>query len=227
MSSFVPPTQSDQTGVPSPATSSDSDGQTTQPASVTNATIASSQPASTTTPMTSPSATQTAAFAAVMKSCRELKEKYVDVRITYYKGHTRMPRWMFRLAGVFTILLSVTLPALAAAVFPYKEVVLSATSIAIAFLTGLSSFYRWDRTWSGNSSSQVALEQRVAKWELELTNAQYLLAPDQQIVHVYQATNDLLTNASNIVSSESTGFFSGLQFPQQNTAVRSNTSPGT
>lgn len=227
MSSFVPPIQSDQAVGPSPATSSNGDNQATQPATATKATVASSQATPATAPLIHPSATQTAAFDAVMKSCRELKEKYVDVRITYYKGHTRMPRWMFRLAGVFTILFSVTLPALAAAVFPYKEVVLSATSIAIAFLTGLSSFYRWDRTWSGNSSSQVALEQRVAKWELELTNAQYLLAADEQIVHVYQATNDLLTNASNIVSSESTGFFSGLQFPQQNTAVRSNTSPGT
>jgi hypothetical protein len=226
MSSFIPPIQSDEAVGTSPAPSSNADAQTTQPATATKATVASSQ-AATARPVTHPSAAQIAAFDAVMKSCRDLKEKYVDVRITYYQGHTRMPRWMFRLAGVFTILFSVTLPAFAAAVFPYKEVVLSATSNAIAFLTGLSSFYRWDRTWSGNSSSQVALEQRVAKWELELTNAQYLLAPDEQIVHVYQATNDLLTNASNIVSSESTGFFSGLQFPQQNTAVRSNTSPGT
>lgn len=219
--------QSDQTVVPSSDPISTGSSQPTPPATVTSAPNAPSQPVATTTPPAPPSQAQVAAFDAVLKSCRALKEQYVDVRISYYKGHTVLPRWMFRLAGIFTILLSVTLPALAAAVFPHKEIVLSATSIMIAALTGLSSFYRWDRTWSGNSSSQVALEQRVAKWELELTNAQYLQAPDDRIVHLYQATNDLLTNASNIVSSESTGFFSGLQFPQQNTTVRSNTTLGT
>jgi Protein of unknown function (DUF4231) len=165
-----------------------------------------------------PSTAQIAAFDAVLKSCRSLKEQYVDIRISYYKDHTKIPRWMFRSAGVLTILLSVTLPALAAAVFPYKEIILSAVSIAIAALTGLSSFYRWDRTWSGNSSAQVALEQHVAKWELELANAQYVVPSDQRLSHAYQATNDLLINARSVVSSESSGFFSGLQFPQQNSA---------
>ena len=161
---------------------------------------------------------------AVLACCRKLKDQFVDKRIHYYQSHTKIPRWMFRTAGILTVLLSVTLPALAAAVFSHKELVLSSVSIGIAALTGLSSFYRWDRTWSGNSSSQVALEQQVAKWELELTNAQYLIAATDQIAHVYKATNDLLTNAGNIVASESTGFFRGLQFPQQNTTNKPPTS---
>jgi hypothetical protein len=93
-------------------------------------------------------------------------------------------------------------------------------SIAIAALTGLSSFYRWERTWRGNSTAQVTLEQHVAKWELELTNARLLLGPDERIKHVYQATDDLLTNARTVVSSESEGFFSALQFPQQSNSPK-------
>jgi hypothetical protein len=93
-------------------------------------------------------------------------------------------------------------------------------SIAIAALTGLSSFYRWERTWRGNSSAQVALEQHCAKWELEMTNARLILAPEDRVMHVYQATDDLLTNASNVVSSESEGFFSGLQFPRQDSTTK-------
>jgi hypothetical protein len=224
MSSNVLPIDPDKTELPAP-TEPDASGPDTQVPNTSQAPqsgAGSNVPVPATPPQTptplSPAqiAAQTAAFDAVLKSCRALKEQYVDIRISYYKDHTKIPRWMFRTAGVLTILLSVTLPALAAAVFPYKELILSTVSIAIAALTGLSSFYRWDRTWSGNSSSQVALEQHVAKWELELTNAQYVVPFAQRILHAYQATNDLLINARSVVSSESSGFFSGLQFPQQN-----------
>jgi hypothetical protein len=219
MSSNVPPVDPDRTELPPPPepdASLSSDSQASQPGTGANV-PAPTIPPQTTAPLSAAEiAAQTAAFDAVLKSCRSLKEQYVDIRISYYKNHTKIPRWMFRTAGVMTIILSVTLPALAAAMFPYKEFILSGVSIAIAALTGLSSFYRWDRTWSGNSSAQVALEQHVAKWELELTNAQYVVPFAQRILHAYQATNDLLINARSVVSSESSGFFSGLQFPQQN-----------
>jgi hypothetical protein len=127
---------------------------------------------------------------------------------------------MFRLIGISTILLSVTLPALAAATFRHKELCLSITSIGIAMLTGLSSFYRWERTWRGNSTAQVALEQHVAKWELELANARLVLASDKRMAHVYATTDDLLTNVRSVVSSETEGFFSALQFPKQSSAPR-------
>jgi hypothetical protein len=230
MSSNVLPIDPDKTELPVP-TEPDASGQVPntsqapasqapQPGAGANVPVPATPPQTPTPLSPAQIAAQTAAFDAVLKSCRALKEQYVDIRISYYKDHTKIPRWMFRTAGVMTILLSVTLPALAAAVFPYKELILSTVSIAIAALTGLSSFYRWDRTWSGNSSAQVALEQHVAKWELELTNAQYVVPFDQRILHAYQATNDLLINARSVVSSESSGFFSGLQFPQQNSTSK-------
>jgi hypothetical protein len=64
------------------------------------------------------------------------------------------------------------------------------------------------------------LQKHVAKWELELTNARLLISENERANHVYLATNDLLVNAGNVVSSESEGFFSSLQFPQQNTAAK-------
>ncbi len=63
--------------------------------------------------------------------------------------------------------------------------------------------------------AHMALGQSVAKWELELENARLLLGPQESVKHVYLATNDLLANARSVVSSESEGFFSGLQFPHQ------------
>jgi len=155
-------------------------------------------------------------FAEAVKVAHQLRTKYVDTRISWYRDHTSKPRTFFRVAGILTILLSASLPAAAVATFPYKEIALSVMSIAIAVLAGLSTFFRWERTWRGNSGAQMALEQHVAKWELELTNARLILSADDRIRHVYQATDDLLANARGVVSAESEGFFSGLQFPQQN-----------
>jgi|SRR5580704_14700984 hypothetical protein len=160
-------------------------------------------------------------FAEAVKVGNELRKKYVDPRISWYRDHTSKPRTFFRIAGILTILLSASLPAVAVAAFPYKELALSVMSIAIAVLASLSTFFRWERTWRGNSTAQMTLEQHVAKWELELTNARLILSADDRVKHVYQATDDLLANARGVVSAESEGFFSGLQFPQQNSQPKS------
>lgn len=159
--------------------------------------------------------------ALLEQKARELEQKYVEPRIEWYRTHSRAPRFFFRWAGIATILFSVTLPAIAALVFPYKELALSVMSIAIAALTGFSSFYKWERTWHANSTSQVALQQHVAKWELELSNAKLQPTPQDQADHIYKATDDLLTNAASVVNAESEGFFSALAFPQQNTTAKS------
>jgi hypothetical protein len=156
------------------------------------------------------------AFVQALDSARAIKVKYVDPRLAWYKSHTQLPRILYRLVGISTVILSVTLPALTAAQFQNKELTISAMSILIAALTGLGSFYHWDRTWRGNSTAQVSIEQYVAKWELELSRAQMLLPAPDRIDHVYKATDDLLANAGGVVSAESQGFFSNLQSAQQN-----------
>jgi hypothetical protein len=110
-------------------------------------------------------------FAEALESAHAIKAKHIDPRVEWYKTHTQLPRVIYRLVGISTIVLSVTLPALTAAQFQYKEVIISGMSILIAALTGLGSFYHWDRTWRGNSIAQVSIEQFVAKWELELARA--------------------------------------------------------
>jgi hypothetical protein len=155
-------------------------------------------------------------FVQALKAAREIKEKYVDSRILWYENHTSLPRIIYRLVGISTIILSVTLPALASASFKHKELVISGMSVAIAALTGLGSFYRWERRWSGNRMAQMALEQSVGKWELELKRAEFVIAQGERVNHVIKATDDLLTNTGTVVSSESEGFFSNLHAPQQN-----------
>jgi hypothetical protein len=159
-------------------------------------------------------------FAQFIEEARSIKERNIDPRIDYYKTHTIRPRLLFRCAGILTILLSIILPAVSVASFPFKEFALSGMSITIAALTGLSSFFRWERNWRGNLTGKMAIEQYCATWELELTNARLRIADDERITHVYKATSDLLVNVRNVVSSESEGFFSNLQFPQQDSAKK-------
>jgi hypothetical protein len=159
-------------------------------------------------------------FEAALKEVRAIKKNYVESRISYYKDRTPVPRFMFRTSGVITIILSAGLPALAIADFPHKTAALTVTSITIAALTGLNSFYRWERRWRGNSIAQVAIEQLCAKWELELINARLIIPEAGKIDHVYKATNDLLVNVQAVLSSESEEFFNTLQFPQQNSAAK-------
>jgi hypothetical protein len=152
------------------------------------------------------------AFTAVVNAATEIKIQHVDTLTSWYRDHTAAPRIMFRCAGILTIILSAALPGLAVASFSHQKETLASISITIAVLTGLGSFFRWERTWHGNMSARLALEQLSAKWELEITNAKMVLAKNK-IEHVYQATNDLLVNVRSVTSAESEGFFSRLQFP--------------
>jgi Protein of unknown function (DUF4231) len=159
-------------------------------------------------------------FAEFIEEARSIKEKNIDPTIDHYKTHIAGPRSLFLSSGILTILLSVALPAVSIAPFPSKEIVLSGMSVTIAALTALSSFFRWERTWRGNITAKTAIEQYCAKWELELTNARLRISEDERITHVYKATSDLLANVSNVVSSESEGFFSNLQFPHQDSSKK-------
>jgi hypothetical protein len=157
-------------------------------------------------------------FEELVKQARIIKERYVDPNRDWYAKRKGIPFAYFRMAGVITILFSVALPAVAAipeAPTWNKQLVLSAMSVTIAALTGLSSFYRWERTWRGRAQSKAAIDALTEKWELELTNARLVIDdPAERLKHVYLATNDLLTNFRGISATETEEFFAGMAFPQ-------------
>ena len=97
-------------------------------------------------------------FEELVKQARIIKERYIDPNRKWYATRKRIPFAYFRTAGVITILFSVALPAVAAipeSSLGNKQVILSAMSVTIAALTGLSSFYRWSaRGAAGRSPKQ-------------------------------------------------------------------------
>jgi Protein of unknown function (DUF4231) len=161
-------------------------------------------------------------FEAVERQAREIKERYVDRNRKWYAKHQYIPFLLFRTAGIITIIFSVTLPAVAALNdFEYRQVVIAFMSITIAALTGLSTFFHWERSWRGRNLSMSATDALVEKWELELLNARLVLTdPQERLKHVYLATSDLITNFRGISSSETEDFFASMAFPQSNRATQ-------
>jgi len=159
---------------------------------------------------------------AAIKAVRAIKLSYVDDKLEWYKSHKVLPRTLYRLVGIATVVLSVTLPALTTATFTHKDLTISCISIVIAAFTGLGSFYHWDRTWQKNATSEASIQAFVAKWELELARAKDLIAPADRTKHVYDATDDLVANTSKVVLTETQDFFSNLTPAQQNTAGKTS-----
>ncbi|WP_248919940.1 DUF4231 domain-containing protein [Pseudomonas entomophila] len=147
-------------------------------------------------------------------AARSIKKCFVDPRREWYAKHQSYPFYMFRVCGVVTILLGVILPVVAVTYFQYKTEVMSVMSLTIAALTGLSNFFRWERSWRGREQSKFAIDALEAKWELELAKASHVLSEEKRLEHVYIATNDFFTNVRIISAAETDEFFSGMQFPQ-------------
>jgi hypothetical protein len=163
-------------------------------------------------------------FNKLVEEARAIKNRYIDPEYQWYRRHQHWPFIFFRSAGIITIVLGVTLPAVAGfgrAYWPHQgDLVLSLMSVTIAALTGLSSFYRWERSWRGRSVVRLGLEALSAKWELEIANARVILSPTERLQHVYMATNDLIANVRNLCNSETEEFFSGMQFPQSDRTTK-------
>ena len=161
---------------------------------------------------------------AVVRAVRcayEIKVRYVDPERDWYRTHRVFPFFWFRATGLLIIVLSAALPAVSSYKWGddgVKTITVAVLSVSIAALAGLSSFFKWERTWRGRVMSKFTIDAACGKWELELENAYTLPTVDEQLKHVYLATSDLLANFRSIGAAESEEFFSGLQFPQSDRA---------
>jgi hypothetical protein len=72
-----------------------------------------------------PPPVETDTFSQVEAKARSLEAIYVQKRIDWYDAHSVAPRLYFRIAGITTILFSVSLPAVATATFKHKDLIIS------------------------------------------------------------------------------------------------------
>ena len=156
-------------------------------------------------------------FLKVLTELEKVKQEVVDTR-RWYKQHARPQMLQFRISGVLLILLSVSVPFIAAQTAPWKDTVVSLATLLIAALTGLSAFFRWEHAWQSYRQTQYALDRLLNMWELKIVEARHLADPQQAIEMALKATEQLLQDAAAITSAETAEYFKRVQMPQAQTA---------
>jgi hypothetical protein len=152
-------------------------------------------------------------FLKILEELDKVKQDVVNTR-QWFKTHAPQQAYPFRIAGVLLILLSVSVPFIAAQTALWKDTVLSIMTLAIAALTGLSAFFRWEYAWQSYRQTQYALDRMLNMWEFKIVEARHQADPQRAIDMALRSTEQLLTDAANITSSETAEYFKHVQMPQ-------------
>jgi Protein of unknown function (DUF4231) len=142
----------------------------------------------------------------------ELVKKLITPSVEWYSTHTAWPRVAFRLAGVIVVVGSLLLPIITATKnLPFREGILTTVSLAVAIVSSLSTFYRWDSTWQTRTKAARELSGLLAKWELALKFAE---TAENPLEAARSATQKLFDDALSVVGSETNQFFTTVKFPE-------------
>ena len=150
----------------------------------------------------------------LLQELRRIVDENVTSTLRWYKHRAALPRLIFRASGALIIILSVSIPLMAALQYPGKDIVLSAIAVLIAALTGLNSFYRWEDTWRNRRETEFALTHLLSIWELKIVEAMHLGDPRKAKELLLVATRQLLEDAKGVTGTETEKFFSNIDWPQ-------------
>jgi hypothetical protein len=136
----------------------------------------------------------------------------------YAKQYARLAKWknlLFRLTGSFVILLSVSLPIVAAfgGALPHKDLWVSVIAGAIALCSGLNSFFRWDAGWRGCLEAQRKLVQLRDEWDYKIERARTYPDSVRGFQIAKEATANLVNAAHEIILSETKQYLDAQKFP--------------
>lgn len=163
---------------------------------------------------TSTSAPRDAAQTQVATICRQIVDSEVRPLRGRYRRRASRHRLYYRCSGLAILLFGVSLPLLAGLHFNHRDVILSIVSVALAALTGLREFYRWDEMWSLLRRTENAISHELLRWELAISSAVPSADPKQAPRACCAATEELLAAVRTIQEAEADSFFGGMRFPQ-------------
>jgi len=143
----------------------------------------------------------------------EIKARYVDQALAWYRSRTRWPRLVFRAVGSVLIVLSLSVPFLAAVEAPWGKYALQLASFMIAALTALNSFFGWQRTWEKRINAQLTLEGLIALWQTEIAAAKEHTDPSDGCQRALKATQELIEKTKSLTTAEAGEFFATIRFP--------------
>src|SRR5260370_35164944 len=149
-------------------------------------------------------------LASVLEEVRPFVDKVKRSR-KWYEAHANRPRIAFRAVGVVVILLSLSIPFIAALRFTGKDLVLSLSAVLIAIATSLNSFFKWEQTWQAFRKSEFALDHLLTAWHLQRVEALHETHPARPRERILTATEQLIEDANKVASSETKQFFDMIE----------------
>jgi Protein of unknown function (DUF4231) len=151
-------------------------------------------------------------FDGFVQSLRSLVEQQILPTYQWYQTHIRLPNILFRGAGVVVVVGSLSLPVITAAKgWPFRDAVLTAVSLAVAVLSSLSTFFRWDLAWKSRTNTASELHGLLAIWELDLKTAETAQNPREAAL---LATQKLFKESFSLTGSETNQFFAAVKWPE-------------
>jgi hypothetical protein len=153
-------------------------------------------------------------LAALLKQLDPLVNNVVEAR-EYYIKRAGWPKKAFRISGVAIILLSLSIPFIAALQFAGKDMLLSAFAVMIAVITSLGSFYKWEDTWKSHRQAEIALGRLLLLWDFNIIEAKREADTSKGAEKIIAATQQLLESAHKVTNAETEEFFSKIEWPSQ------------
>lgn len=154
-------------------------------------------------------------FHSILEELNKIKEKYVEKeQVDWYKKDVQLSRFFFNLSSILIIILSVSLPYLATLEGFGRTTVLPLVALAVAGLTGLSAFFRWDASTKSHIQVQSQLEYWLSIWELRITEAKNEPDVKKATEMAVNATLQLLENAQKTSSAEVEEHFQSIRPPR-------------
>jgi len=154
-------------------------------------------------------------FNSVLTELTQIKEAFVMEELQFYVKQAKLPRLLFSITGILIIMLSVSIPFLSTLEGIWRHIILPIVALMVAGLTGLSSFFRWERTWKGHIQTRITLEYLLSVWNLQITQARHEVDIQKGIEIAINATKQLLDDTHKTVSAETKEHFERLQIPRE------------
>ncbi len=146
-------------------------------------------------------------FEHLLSQYTKIKKRYVDRRLKFYQDRVNGKRRAAQGASIAILFLSLAIPIVANSDFMAVPIAVSAMSLAIAFISGVSELRRWQHTWKEYSQGIVQIETLIGSWEIKVAEARQLSRPEEISAALGTATEELLRLVTQAVSAEMEDFF--------------------
>lgn len=143
----------------------------------------------------------------------ETEEGSVRWNEKWYRDRAPFRRYLFRTTGFGLLVVSVSLPFAAAAFPAQKDWLLPALAWLIAIVAAINSFFQWQQAWESYTTAGMQLGDAWSGWETSRVEAVVEADRTKALSIAKTAAAKLITKSSDIIKTETGGFFKAIKFP--------------